>query len=67
MPRCFMAKKLKYPYQRWKETQADLEVTSGDLDLQATGEAGHDKDVGAHVNRPTPQPTYEESLTNINI
>jgi len=29
-----MAKKLKYPYQRWKETQAeDAEVPTGDLDL----------------------------------
>ena len=42
MPRCFMAKKLKYPYQRWKETQAeDAEVPTGDLDLPDAGEAGH--------------------------
>lgn len=23
MPRCFMAKKLKYPYQQWKETKIE--------------------------------------------
>ena len=23
MPRCFMAKKLKYPYQQWKETKLE--------------------------------------------
>ena len=33
MPRCFMAKKLKYPYQQWKQEQeqrstSDVEVTS---------------------------------------
>ena len=29
MPRCFMAKKLKYPYQQWKDQQED-----GNIDLE---------------------------------
>ena len=28
MPRCFMAKKLKYPYEQWKERQERLSSRS---------------------------------------
>ena len=34
MPRCFMAKKLKYPYQRWKENN------------QVTGDEEEEEDEG---------------------
>ena len=43
MPRCFMAKKLKYPYEQWKEQQqrsrspsppaTDLKVEPSDDDI----------------------------------
>ena len=35
MPRCFMAKKLKYPYQQWKETRQESE-NSGDCESVKT-------------------------------
>jgi hypothetical protein len=28
MPRCFMAKKLKYPYEQWKQEQQSRKSTS---------------------------------------
>ena len=28
MPRCFMAKKLKYPYEQWKQEQQNRKSTS---------------------------------------
>lgn len=42
MPRCFMAKKLKYPYQRWKAAQ------EGEDEFQNTGEINKTVNSGAN-------------------
>ena len=37
MPRCFMAKKLKYPYQQWKETKQEQHEDQSDNDKTSPG------------------------------
>ena len=31
MPRCFMAKKLKYPYEQWKQEQDQLQRSTSEV------------------------------------
>ena len=40
MPRCFMAKKLKYPYEQWKQEQNQQKDSNGSRSPSPNKEAG---------------------------